>query len=156
MVTKLLNPHHTNIKAFTLIELVMAIVIIGVSVTGVLMAITNTTKFSSDPLISRQGIAIAESYLEEIMNQSYPTSLPCPAPNANGRSAYTNVCDYKGLSNTGTIDQTGAAIPGLGSYSVTVNIDTSTASTLNALRIDVTVSHSFMTTVTLSGYKGNY
>ena len=56
-----------NNSGFSLIELVVAIVILSIGVTAFLTLILNTTKNSVDPQIRVQGNAIARAYLEEIM-----------------------------------------------------------------------------------------
>ena len=50
----------------TLIELVIAIVIIAIAASAILMAIFTTVGSSADPMIRHQAVAIAEAYLEEI------------------------------------------------------------------------------------------
>mgnify|MGYP003632332562 CR=1 FL=1 len=60
-----------NSTGFSLIELVIAIVILSVGVTGFITLAFNTTKNSVDPQIRVQGNAIARAYLEEIMLNSF-------------------------------------------------------------------------------------
>ncbi|GJM05772.1 MAG: hypothetical protein DHS20C09_17680 [marine bacterium B5-7] len=60
-----------NSVGFSLIELVIAIVILSVGVTGFITLAFNTTKNSVDPQIRVQGNAIARAYLEEIMLNSF-------------------------------------------------------------------------------------
>jgi len=55
----------------TLVELVVSIVVIAVGVTGVLMAIQFTTGHSADPMLRQQAVAIADSYMDEILLHSY-------------------------------------------------------------------------------------
>lgn len=154
-----------NDSGFTLIELVMATLIITVAVLGTLLGIQTATRHSADPMNVQQGIAIAESYLEEIVSKPFPTAaLPCGAPAAS-RANYATLCDYKGIPVGGEVptDATGTAIPGLGAFTVQVNIDDTTA-TLNGftaaanqvLRVDVTVSRNFMPTMVFSVYRTRY
>ncbi len=58
-------------SGFSLIELVIAIVILSFGVTAFITLIFNTTKNSIDPQIRVQGNAIARAYLEEIMLNSF-------------------------------------------------------------------------------------
>jgi MSHA pilin protein MshD len=145
---------------FTFVELIISILIISVSVIGILMAMNVSIRYSGDPAISEQAIAIAESYLQEISEKSFPI-IPCPTP-TGGRGTYTNICNYYSFPTAAPADQTGAAIPALSNYTVAVNIDT-TAAQLGTLttgtqvvRIDVTVSHNAMPTMTFSAYRTNY
>lgn len=147
-------------KGYTLIELVTSMTIIAIALIGTLMAINTATLHSGDPLLRRQAIAIAESYLEEISGKDFPTA-PCPA---GTRGTFTNICNYNGLSEQPT-NQNGTPMPGLSGYTVSVAVDSATASLgspsltsgTEAVRIDVTVSlPPIMVPITLSTYRTNY
>lgn len=149
-------------RAYTLIELIISIVIISVAFVGMLLAFDVAGRHSGNPIVYFQSISIAKSYLEEVLVKEFPTTLPCPAAPAL-RKNYTNVCDYKNLSNTGVFDASGNAVNGLENYNVTVNVDTSgavlggLASGTDVVRIDVTVSLPGVTQgYTLSGYRTRY
>jgi MSHA pilin protein MshD len=146
-----------------MVELVISMTIIGIAVLGTLMAINTATLFSGDPLISTQAVAIAESYIEEIITKNFPTPAVASACPSTGltRANFTDVCNYNGLSQVPT-DQNGNAMAGLGAYNVLVTVDRQTAtlgaltSGTEAVRIDVTVTHNAMTGMTFSVYKTNY
>lgn len=144
---------------FTLIELVISITLISIAVLGVLLAVNTAAVYSSDPLLNYQAVGIAEAYLSEIGTKNFPPTGSCPA--ASSRSTYTNICQYNGLNQVPT-DQTGSAIAGLGSYTVQVNVDSTTAALgslvagTQVVRVDVTVSHAMMDTMTFSLYRTNY
>lgn len=53
-------------RGISLVELIMFIVIVSVALAGILLVMNVTTKSSSDPLIHKQALAIAESLLEEV------------------------------------------------------------------------------------------
>ena len=146
-----------KIMGYTLIELVMSMTIISIAILGTLFSINMASLYSGDPMITYQGISIAEAYLTEIGTKSFSTGS-CPS---GTRSTYTNICQYNGLNQVPT-DQTGTAIAGLGGYTVQVVVDSSTAvlgaltAGTQAVRIDVIVSHSNMDTMTFSAYRTNY
>lgn len=52
-------------RGLTLVELIVAIVIIGVCVAGVMATYTNAVRSSADPMMVKQSYAIAEALLEE-------------------------------------------------------------------------------------------
>lgn len=146
----------------SLIELVVAIVVVSICLTGAFALVDATTRRSADPMLERQAIAIGEAYLEEILQQAYldpEAGTVCPSPEAS-RALYDNVCDYAALVDAGARDQTGRAIDGLSGYQIEVAIDR--AATLGALggdgvvlRIDVTVTDPTGRPVRLSAYRTN-
>lgn len=146
----------------SLIELVVAIVVVAICLTGAFALVDTTTRRSVDPMLERQATSIAEAYLEEIAQQAYrdpDDGAICPGPEAQ-RALFDNVCDYQGLVETGARDQTGALVSGLESYHVSVSIDSN--ATLGALvgeadvlRIDVTVTDPMGRPVRLSLYRTN-
>jgi MSHA pilin protein MshD len=71
----------------TLIELVVFIVIVSVASAGVLKVLEITSKCSSDPLIRKQALAIAESLLLEIQQQPFTFCDPDDANAASATSA---------------------------------------------------------------------
>ena len=111
-------------QGVTLVELVIAIVIVGVAGAALYQAMASMSARSADPMLQQQSLALAESYLEEILLQSFldpATGTQCPAPPAT-RAAYDNVCDYAGLVDNGARNVHGEALAGLGSYQVSVSV----------------------------------
>ena len=66
-----MNKYKRHVAGFSLIELIVAIVILSIGVTAFITLIVNTTKNSIDPQIRVQGNAIARAYLEEVMLNSF-------------------------------------------------------------------------------------
>ena len=52
-------------RGVTLIELVLFIIVVGVGVAGILLVYTNTVRYSADPVVRKQMLAVAEAMLEE-------------------------------------------------------------------------------------------
>ena len=87
----------------SLIELVAAIVVISVALTGTILLAETTTRHSASPMLGRQAVSIAEAYLEEALAKPYldpEEGTVCPTPEVT-RDLYDNVCDYDGLDETG-------------------------------------------------------
>jgi MSHA pilin protein MshD len=150
----------------TLVEVVIALAILSIALTGTLALVRRTSSASSDPMLTHQSAAIAQAYLEEIMSRSFfdpdPNSpaVPCPTPEAS-RALYDNLCDYHGLDDSGARDQNGSRVDGLGSWRVRVTVDTNVA--LGAVagpsdiaRVDVRVTHGHGVDTLVSSYRTSY
>ena len=136
----------------TLIELVISIVIISIAMVGILKVMEITTARSADPMIQHQAVAVAEAYMEEILTKSYAV-----LPQSGTRANFDDVRDYSGLSNSPPQDQFGAPIASLAGYTVAVTVTGPAAlNGVNALQVDVRVTHSNLVDFTLTGYRTNY
>jgi MSHA pilin protein MshD len=174
-----------NSKGFTLIELIVAIVIIGIGIASFAQLMNTSTINSIDPMVRQQANAAARAYLEEILLKPFcdpditsdcPTN--CNAGNtcsdanctentalAETRPTFDDVCDYTGLPDTLVRDQSGANV-GLTDYRVTVDILDDASANLNgllgaasqSLRVDVNVTHTGNPNVdvTVTGYRINF
>lgn len=116
-------------RGFTLIELIIFIVILGIGIASILGVFTASVKNSADPLVRKQALSIAESMLEEIMLKEYKdpnggtngvsTCLLGPLSN---RSLWPDVCSYNGYASTGVKDVQGNNIAALSGYNVAVAV----------------------------------
>jgi MSHA pilin protein MshD len=141
----------------TLIELVIAIVIISIAVSAVLMVFSMNVGYSADPMIRHQAVAIAEAYLEEISLKAFAD--PGGGDGEASRDLYDDVDDYHGLVNVGARNQFDAALPGLGDYTVSVTVTQSALPSIAAIDnylINVTVTHAANINFTLSAYRPNF
>src|SRR5262245_50379764 len=68
-------------RGLTLIELLIAIIVIGIAVTGTLMLFNRSVRASADPMVRKQAVAIAESMLNEVMAQAFTYCDPQDAAN---------------------------------------------------------------------------
>lgn len=179
-----MNSHIIN-RGFSLIELIVAIVIIGIGIAGFAQLINTSAKNSIDPMVKQQANSAARAYLEEILLKSFcdpDLTSDCPTAcnlgstcssavcteNTGGtetRATYDDVCDYQVLPDTLVRDQNGTNI-GLTNYRVTVTIFDGAEADLNgltganreSLRVDVNVTHTTNPNVdvTVSGYRVNF
>ena len=142
----------------TLIELVIAIVIVSIAVSAVLMALSMTVGYSADPMIRHQAIAIAEAYLEEIALKAFDD--PDGVDGEANRTLYDDVNDYNGLVDVGARDQFNAALAGLDDYTVTVAVTASSAlpsiASTDLFLISVTITHTANINFTVSAYRANF
>lgn len=58
-------------RGVSLVELVLFIVIVGVAMGALLNTMNLTTRYSSDPLVEKQALMLAESFMEEVQTARF-------------------------------------------------------------------------------------
>ena len=126
-------------RGFTLIEVVVALVVITVGLAGVMAALRVAVAASADPLEAKQLTMAAEALMDEIMLQPFN-----PAPNAAttgcSRASFNDVDDYNGYRSTGICLPDGQAIAALSGYSASVDVAAAVVGTVPTKRITVTIT----------------
>ncbi len=154
----------------TLVELVVSVVVIAIAVAGVLLVISHTTRRSADPMVRHQAVAVAQSYLEEILLEAFEDpdggGNVCPAVGAEAgesRGEFDDVDDYDGLSDAGARDQGDNPVAGLGGYTVDVTVTCAALGTgpdavpaSDAKRVEVRVRNPPEIDLRLSGYRARF
>jgi MSHA pilin protein MshD len=149
-------------SAFTLIEIIVTIVVIGISATALLSVFSSMIRGSADPLIQQQATSIAEAYMEEIMLRAFEdpqTAESGVAEAGETRPNYDDVQDYNSLGTNQVRDQNNNPIAALSAYGVTVAVVGDALNTVPAgaaMRVDVTVTHPAIADILLSGYRTRY
>jgi len=147
-------------RGINLIELLISIVIISIACTGVLLVYAQTVRFSADPMIQTQALAIAEAYLDEILAR--PVADPDGTNAGETRPTFDNVGDYNGLSNNPPQNHDGAAVdfapadgqPDLAGYQVDVTVTAGVMVNGVAMsQVDVRVRYAPVVDFTLTGYR---
>ena len=135
----------------TLVELIVAIVIIGTALAGLVAAFTRANLASIDPVITQQMLAIGEGMMEEVLLKPFAVTADAAAEPA--RAQFNDVRDYDrlddadpGYASSGIRDIDGEPIAGLEDYGVSVRVESNGVALTgvpagNALRVTVTVSH---------------
>lgn len=127
---------------FSLIELIVALVVLAAATAGVLLIFAQATARSADPQIRAQARAVAQAYMDEILLQAYrdPDQAETGGAEAGeGRGTFDDVWDYDELGPQDPTDQFGNAIAGLGDYAVTVAVEDDPGTP--PAEITVTVTH---------------
>jgi MSHA pilin protein MshD len=138
----------------TLIETIIAIVVVAICVGAILGVLARTIGHSADAMILSQAVSIAEAYVEEISLK--PFADPDGTDGEGMRAAFDDADDYGGLVDNGAYDQFGNPIPGLADYTIAVAVVPSAAlpgiGAGDALRIDVRVQRAPYVDYVLSAY----
>ncbi|HVY23961.1 MAG TPA: prepilin-type N-terminal cleavage/methylation domain-containing protein [Steroidobacteraceae bacterium] len=141
-------------RGVTLVELIVAIVIIAVAIFSVLGLLSAQASHSGDAMIRSQATHVASAYLDEIMQKQFASQANPP-----GRANFNDVSDYNGLIDVGARDQFGNAVSGLNAFTVSVSVTGTPLGSSGAgevKRVDVTVTHTTGVKVILSGYRTQY
>ena len=110
----------------SLIELIVAIVIVGIGLAGVLAAFTTTVRHSADPMVRKQMAAIADEMMDEILLKPFAVTAPNPPFAGCARSTYNDVRGYNGYSAVSICDIDGTTV--LSNYGVSVSVSPPAAS----------------------------
>jgi len=137
----------------TLVEIIIAIVVVGIALAAIMSVFVVTTQHSADPMARVQAQILAEGYLDEVLLKRFydtSTSRVCPG----GAPSHANyVCGYNGLSETPIAGYT--ANVAVTSAGVTLN-GLNNASVIRVLQVDVTVTGPGSTSINLTAYRTNY
>jgi MSHA pilin protein MshD len=86
------RPRGTQL-GMSLIELAIFIAVVGIAITGVLVAYDRSIRSSADPFVRKQALAIAESLLSEVLAQAFTYCDPQdPANDPAAPPASTAAC----------------------------------------------------------------
>lgn len=164
-------------RGFTIIELVIFIVVIGVAVAGILGVMTFTTSRSADPQLRKQALVLAEGMLEEVQTARFTFCTPddpaaetaastadCATPESvglppNGISRpYLNVTDYVaafGTSQGYPTDAIGTNFPPGYTVAVTIAPETALGPTGAVVPVDATPANMNALRITVTVTYGN-
>src|SRR5438309_3370769 len=93
-------------RGVTLLELIVFIIVVSVAVVGVLTALDLSNRSSTDPMIQKQALAIAEALLEEVQLQPFTYCDPDDPQAATAQSAAVGAT---GCTEAGSVENLMAA-----------------------------------------------
>jgi len=139
----------TASSGFTLAEVLVSIVVLGIAAAAILGMFTSAIKTSADPMIQQQAIAIAEAYMTEILRKDFADDMENNTDSggsegSENRPDYNDIQDYNSLPDQIVRDQNDTAIAALSDFRVAVTVLPDLFKGISsqcAKRIDVTVTH---------------
>jgi len=132
----------------TLIELIIAIVVVSIAVLSMLALLSSVASHSADALIRTQSIGIAQSYLDEILGTRFS-----PGGSAGTRASYDDIHDYAANPDTLPRMRNGAAMTGLNQYRVAVATANANIGGVAGTEITVTVTSPTGMATVLRGFR---
>jgi MSHA pilin protein MshD len=142
-----------NQRGVTLVEMVIAIVIISIAAVALLQGLGFQTGRNVDPMIQSQSQALASQYLDEVLGKSFfdPSNDPRLNPSlsrdnaragsedtsardldGDNRILFDNVYEYQGYDEP-VQNRDGSAIAELAGYQIAITIDNSVGLALGGL-----------------------
>lgn len=146
-----LNRPATDVRGFTLVELVVTMMVISIAVLGISQALSFAFARQSDGLWQAKAVALAESYIEEIGARRYdestpvggvppcgPAALACSSIGGEGepRTRFDDVDDYDGLDEQPPVDADGNPRSDYQRYRVQVSVAYLDSGQVSALGLD--------------------
>ena len=119
------RPHRLRASAaahqgLTLIEMIIFILVVSIALLGVLLALNIGTQRSSDPLVRKQVLAIAEALLEEV--ELMPATL-CDPDDAHVTTATTNTVNAADPTQCASLPEAMGPEAGESRYSIAAPFD---------------------------------
>ncbi len=139
-------------RGFTLVEMILAIVVLGVGLAGVLLAFQQTTRGSADPLVQRQLLALAEGMLEEVLSKPFAAGA---GSGGTCRSGFDDMVDYNGYAGPICVVGQAGSVASLAGYQIAVVVQDDVLAGVNARRVTVTASRS-ADQIQLVGWRTGY
>lgn len=120
---------------FSLIELVITIVVLGIALTALSSSLFNAVGKNADPLWQAKATQLSQAYLDEILAMKYQDDSPLeggsvgscaisgPETGETSRSLFDDVDDYHGLSETATfLDTTSGLASTYSGYNISIQV----------------------------------
>ncbi len=136
----------------TLVEVIIAIAIIGIALVPLTMSFAFTTSRSADAMVEVRVVELGQAYVEEILSKRFDensamggappcssTTTPCGAigPEAGeARATFDDVDDYQGIDDQPPLDSLGVARTGYERFRVEVDVAYATAAEVAAYGLD--------------------
>jgi MSHA pilin protein MshD len=138
-------------KGFTLVETIVAMVLISIAALAMASVLGVAFSHSSDSLFNTKTVQLAQAYIEEIQSRRFDETTPlggtppcsaatitCSAvgPDGEARTAFDDVDDYHGLNESPPRNAAGAVLSEFSGFRVQVAVSYPTAAQVTAWQLD--------------------
>ena len=126
----------------TLVELVVAIVIIAMAAATIVGLLAFMSRNSAETMVQAQSASIANAYLNEVLD-----------------NPFDDVDDYDGRIDDGVVDAFGNAVPNLADYTVAIEVTTPGLGAIpngDTHLVTITVTDPLGDVVKLGGFKARH
>lgn len=143
--------------AFSLIEAVLAIAILGVMTAAAMSTVAASRRAEQYSADRAQARALAEGLMSEVLSLRYREGTTILSLGldllelSNNRTSFDDIDDYDGYVDSPPKDRTGAAIAGLSAWSRSVKVDFVTPANLASTSLTETGMKRVVITVKKSG-----
>lgn len=136
----------------TLVELIIAIVILGIALVPLTMTLSFSASHSADSMIEVKVIELGQAYIEEILSKRYDDNtvqggapacslagLPCGAIGAESgesRALFDDVDDYHDVDDQPPLDSLGSPRSGYDRFRVEIEVSYASAAEVAAYGLD--------------------
>lgn len=159
-----MNNKHKQ-QGFSLIELVITIVVLGIALTALSSSLFNAVGKNADPLWQSKATQLSQAYLDEILAMKYQDNSPieggsvgsCTITSETDRSLFDDVDDYHGLTETASFLDTSAAQTYNG-YSISIQVscvDAQGNTSNNSKLIELTITSPTNESLMFSAYRAD-
>lgn len=153
---------------FSLIELVITIVVLGIALTALSSSLFNAVGKNADPLWQTKATQLSQAYLDEILAMKYqedsplggePAVGPCAITSETDRSLFDDVDDYHGLTETASfLDQTSGLASTYSGYNISIQVtcvDAQGNTSNNSKLIELTITSPTSESLIFSAYRSD-
>lgn len=149
-------------RGFTLIELILFIVVVGVATAGLFAAINSSTVNNVNPLLQVRALELAQAQMDEIIGKRYDDKSPNGGfpPCGSGEAGPPPACDSSDskadLSDLDDYHGYSSVPANYAGYTMAVTVTATTLDGRPSKLITVTVTPGNGEPVTLSAYRSNF
>lgn len=165
-----MNNKHKQ-QGFSLIELVITIVVLGIALTALSSSLFNAVGKNADPLWQSKATQLSQAYLDEILAMKYQDNSPIQGGSVGScsiggteagetdRSLFDDVDDYHGLTETASfLDQTSGLASTYSGYNISIQVtcvDAQGNTSNNSKLIELTVTSPTNESLIFSAYRAD-